>query len=296
MLSICIPTYNHNITSLVTEVIAQCNALNILYEIQVLNDGSSIAESTILEKSLIDSSKVNYNFSENNMGRTATRNFLARHSTFNWLLFLDADVRIDNKSFISSYVESISEKNNIIFGGVAYEERPPKNEFMLRWKYGSSREVKTAKERLISPHFIISQNLLILKNTFLTLNDLDENRYGLDNYFSSRIKKLKIPILHIDNPVIHLGLENNSKFLSKGIKAVQTLVYLENENKISSDLTPLQRAYSSLKKYHTISIFKAFVDRNMKRIEKNLTGSNPSLKLYDIYRLYHYILAKNKNA
>ncbi len=124
---------------------------------------------------------------------------------------------------------------------------------------------------------------------------LDENRYGLDNYFSSQIKKLNIPTLHIDNPVIHLGLENSSTFMKKGIKAAQTLAYLELKQKIESDLTPLQRAYHSLKKYHSVSIFKAFLKRNIPRIEKNLISSNPSLKLYDIYRLYQYILAKKEN-
>lgn len=295
MLSICIPTYNHNITSLVTEVIDQCDSLDIVYEIQVLNDGSSIPESAILEKAVIKNPKINYHLNTNNLGRTATRNLLAQNASYDWLLFLDADVKLYDKSFISSYINAITDDYEIIFGGVTYQRKPPKTENMLRWRYGSKRETKAAKERAKTPHFIISQNLLVKKRIFQTLNDLDENRYGLDNYFSNQIKKLRIPILHIDNPVVHLGLENSSSFLKKGILAAKTLAYLELEGKIESDLTPLQRAYYKLKANHSTAILTTIVKYNISNIEKNLKGSNPSLKIYDIYRLYHYILAKNEN-
>lgn len=47
-----------------------------------------------------------------------------------------------------------------------------------------------------------------------------------DTLFSSLLEKAEIPIKHIDNPVVHLGLENNQRFLEKGAQAIQNLVLL----------------------------------------------------------------------
>lgn len=292
MLSILIPTYNYAIDQLVQTIWKQAESLSEPFEIIVLEDNSNDGETLQKNKSITKLSSCHYYLNKENLGRTASRNMLAKRAKYDWLLFLDADVLPVSDTFIQKYMANDLSKIKVAYGGVAYYNTPPEKDKMLRYRYGMQREAKSVDERLKDPYSIISQNLLIDKRTFEAVNIEEKNAYGLDILFSYNLKKREIPVLHIDNPVYHLGLETAQVFLEKSLKSIETTFYLEQQHLISEDTRPVQKAFLKLKKYHAISIFKNMVRRLEKSMAKNLTSKKPSLVQFDMYRLYHYIKLK----
>ena len=69
------------------------------------------------------------------------------------------------------------------------------------------------------------------------INTQLDNFYGDDLVLSQNIKKAEIAIQHIDNPVMHLGLEDNSVFIQKSLESIETTVLLEDKNIFENILT-----------------------------------------------------------
>ncbi|MDC8004465.1 glycosyltransferase family 2 protein [Aureisphaera galaxeae] len=294
MLSVLIPTYNTNVLSLVENIHRQCLEAGHDFEIMVADDASTDQDVTEANQGIDQLTHCRLLRHERNLGRTATRDFLAKQAQFDWLLFLDADVMPKYPDFIKRFSLTQSQDSPIVFGGVAYRKEKPELQQILRWKYGSDREAKNVKERNKSPHFIISQNLLIKKDTFFEVNLVSENVYGLDNVVSYFIYKNGITVAHIDNPVYHLGLENTKTFIKKSIQSLETSLQFHREGNFPEDFRPVQKLYLKLKKWGLLGIFKGFIGAFEKRIEKNLYSNNPNLRWFDLYRLYHYTLLKEK--
>jgi len=294
MISILIPTYNYNVSPLIKALQGKIILSPIDYEIKVYDDGSPnpIPENETL-KDFVNTTFIKL---DKNIGRTAIRNLMATEAKYDWLLFLDADVLPKNLDFIENYVEAI--KNNdcdVIFGGISYGEEPPVKEKILRWKYGQAREAKSVDQREKEPYFIISQNLCIKKQVFLEANTILENYYGLDNFFSNQLKKMKAKVLHIDNPVIHFGLEENNKFIKKALNAVETTVVLEKKGLMDSNMRPIQKSYLKLKALRLRGIFSIVISMFNTKMERNFTSQNPNLFWFDLYRLNYYIQLKKKH-
>jgi len=230
-----------------------------------------------------------------NIGRTALRTLLASKTKYNWLLFLDADVLPKKENFIEKYIHSIKEmESDVFFGGICYEKKKPKSNKILRWKYGKEREAKTVSERKKNPYFVISQNLLIKKEVFIATNILHENYYGLDNFFSNQLKRLNATVTHINNPVLHFGLEENNVFLKKALKAIETTVILEKKGMMDDNLRPIQKSYLHLKKYRALNSFSFIISKFKPKMEHNFITGNPNLFWFDLYRLNYYIQIKKK--
>ncbi|MFT4849214.1 MAG: glycosyltransferase involved in cell wall biosynthesis [Sediminicola sp.] len=292
MLSILIPTYNYKVLDLVKELHSQIEFFSDAVEIIVIDDCSKyfITDNESINKL----TKCSYTFSEKNNGRTATRSKLASLAKFEWLLFLDADIRPKRDNFIKEYLSYIQDTvNDVVFGGISYQEERPTTDQLLRWVYGKAREAKSVKEREKSPYFIISQNLLIKKETFLAANTVTENYYGLDNYFSNQLKRQNAKVGHIDNPVIHLGLETNSVFITKALKAVETTVIFEDKGLMDTAERPLQKSYLKLKSFGLAAVFNFTIYKLKGIMERNFLSGKPNLFWFDLYRLSYYIDLKN---
>ena len=295
MLSILIPTYNHNVYALTHQVHSQAEQLSIPYEILVIDDHSSLFLSE--NEKIKELSNVRFTILEKNIGRSGVRAMLAENAQFDTLLFLDADVLPGSNMFLANYIsQSKITSANVIFGGVAYVKDAPPIENRLRWQYGKNREVKSAADREQNPHFVISQNLFISKDCFQKINTSLENFYGDDLILSQQLKKRQIEVCHIDNPVFHLGLETSKDYLKKALSAVKTIVMLEKNGQLDPDLTKLQRSYLHLKKWNCTGLFSSIIGLFTQFMEKNFISDSPNLFWFDLYRLHYYIQLKNKKS
>ncbi|MBT3588289.1 MAG: glycosyltransferase family 2 protein [Flavobacteriaceae bacterium] len=297
MLSILIPTYNYDITNLVETIWQQCKKESFSFEIIVLDDYSTNLTITKNNDDIKDLEFCKHIKNKKNMGRTATRTLLCKEAKYDWLLFLDADVMPKFNDFIQRFNLEDNNNSKVIFGGISYDYEIPNQEKLLRWEYGRKREAKPVSKRLKEPYFIISQNLMIKKSVFITSNTIDESIYGLDILFSNNLKKKKVTIIHIENPVFHLGLETTTIFIEKSLEAVKTTFLLENKNLLEQDLRPLQKSYLKLKKWNLIGFYSFIVSKFLKKMKNNFHSLKPNLFLFDLYRLHYYIQLKTeKNA
>ncbi|WP_339611818.1 glycosyltransferase, partial [uncultured Planktosalinus sp.] len=255
MISILIPTYNYNITTLVSSIASQMEGLEIDYEILVLDDASNDLEIKAKNKEITSITNCYFLESSENKGRTATRQALAEKANYDRLLFMDADVLPKDNDFMKKF--GVEKQNyDVVFGGITYDEEKPEKEKILRWKYGKAREAKSVSERKKMPHLsIISQCFLIQKKVFLQANDFYDNVYGVDVLFAQNLEKMNAKVLHIDNPIVHLGLESSQSFINKSKKGLETLFKFEKESKIPNDYRPIQKAYRSLERNKLDSFF-----------------------------------------
>lgn len=298
MLSILIPIYNFDVRKFVNELHYQAKQAKVKFEIILIDDASK-SKFQEINFELDKLEFVKYIQLNENIGRSKIRNLLAEKAKYNYLLFADCDMKIDNELFVENYVD-VCKSAKVICGGLSYEKSKPEkfNEY-FRWFYGTQREVKSVEDRKLKPNSsFMTSNFLIYKLIFESIN-FDENisQYGHeDTLFGIELKRKNIIIKHFDNPLIHIGLETCDDFISKTKKGIKNLVFITNNYnypELFEDIKLLKIYKQTEKMSFIFSIVFRFFN---KLIYKNLCGKNPSLKLFDLYKLsyLHSITKKRK--
>lgn len=297
MLSICIPIYQYEIYSLVKELNKQCNLLSNPFEIICIDDNSD----TIYKKKNIkieEFNNVSYFQLESNIGRSKIRNLFLNKANFNSLLFLDCDCSIPNSDFIQNYLNNI--QHDISYGGRKhYESKPSNDAIVLRWKYGKEREDLSFNERKKSPFISFRSNNFMIKKHVFSIVNFDETitKYGHeDTLFALQLKKEKININHIENIVIHEGLENNSDFIAKTKIAVDNLNELIKSNKLELNEIKLFKTLKALENSKLIFFIKPFSFLLIEKSIKKLLEKNPKIFWLDIYKLFYLIQIRHRNV
>jgi Glycosyl transferase family 2 len=298
MLSILIPTYNYDVTTLVYNLHKQLIKSKIVFEIICLDDVSN--EEFI--KSNIGINKLpftTYQMSSKNNGIAITRQLLSKMAKYKWIMLLDADTELRDNNFISTYINAINLEYDVIFGGFAYKNKKPQKDYLLRWKYGKQCEALNADKRNANPYKVtIAANLLIKKETYTSFNlDSIGKQYAMDYYFGALLKESNIPILHIDNQVFHLGIEKSEIYLIKKEKATETLLKLYHSNNIKEHSNDLLNTYIRLKQYKLNYVFATAFKLFKPLLKKNLLSNYPIILLLQFYKISymcHFELS-NKN-
>jgi hypothetical protein len=283
MISILIPCYNYNAYDIVSRLEKECLTLGIVFEIICIDD-ASFSPLNELNQKINVLTNCKFFESKKNIGRSANRQLLSQKAQYKWLLYLDVDVKPLNEDFIKVYLNEINKGFEVVFGGFNYKKIESNN---LRYLFGKSREDIPSIIRNKNPYkYIISSNFLVKKVIFDRINrNININGYGMDYFFGALLKENSISIKHIDNEVTHYGLDDNSKFLIKTNEALKNLHYL-NKNKLitKNDITIL-KYYRLLDFLGLKRIISKLFNMFSKYIESNLKGSDPSLFVFDLYRL-----------
>ena len=290
MLSILIPVYNFNVVPLVNELHKQATRESFPFEIILLDDCSS----DLLRgqnKDLGNLPGVRFLELDCNIGRARIRNRLAEMAVYGTLLFMDCDSEIPTEKYIQNYLP-YCDRDIVVCGGRIYKtEAPEEQEFMLRWLYGLRREQQTAITRNRNPYrSFMTNNFLIPKSTLMQIQ-FDESiiQYGHeDTLFGLELKKRRIPVTHIQNPLNHIGLEISWEFLRKTSEGIQNLVMLLQQGKILRDDIPdirVLKAYEFMKKLRLVGIYRKFYNFISNSVMRNLLGPNPSIFAFDLYKL-----------
>lgn len=252
MISICIPIYNFNVATLVTELSSQAKLLTVPSEIILIDDFSNESFRKINETACL---KETYVKLDQNIGRAAIRNLFLKHTTFPSLIFLDCDSIITNKDFLSSYLNTaIKFPNHLICGGREYPHQAPHKNKLLRWKYGFYKESQSVEKRKQHPNrSFMTNNFLVSRKIFeRTQFDTTLVEYGHeDTLFGLELKRKDINIIHIDNPVLNGDLENNAQYIENTEKAIRNLIHiLKSENydkQLIEDVNLLKTYYKLFK-------------------------------------------------
>lgn len=272
-ISILIPVNNYDIVALVNSIKNGMEKVPEFCEILIGDDGSTEA---YRKKYLsLSGDNVRVTVSEKNIGRAAIRNKLVTEAKGDYLLFIDADAMIPATAdiYMRKYLQYIK-LSRVISGGILYMKSPPGDpNKMLRWKYGYYREAKKARERNKNPYATFSTfNVLFDKSVFSKLKFYEElKQYGHeDTLLSYQMEKAGIEIIHIDNGLIHEGLETNNEFLAKtklGIENLSLLYDKVTDRKTFTSVATILQAYEKLRFFKFNRILASLFIRFREKME-----------------------------
>ena len=290
-LSILIPVYNWDCTQLIKDLHFQGLVLGIPYEIIVADDCST--DNELQEKSRIvaeSHENCRYFGLPHNIGRAAIRNFMADQSKYDKLLFLDCDAAIKDKDFLKKYLD-VADKASVICGGVTHPDEIPQKGWELRYLYEKNAAFeRSAGFRSQNPYLrFTSFSFMIDRDVFMKIR-FDESyvRYGYEDVqFGHELEQNGVSILHIDNPMIHLGLEESASFLNKTRQAV--LNAFDHKNDIG-DSSKLLNHYQVVLKWKMRWLFRIIWSFFQKSMERNLLGPKPKLRIFSLYKLCYICL------
>lgn len=289
MISICIPVHNYNVVELVTTLNAQAERDISKYEIIVMDDCSDISFKRENEE-LTNMSNVIYIELEENVGRAKIRNHLIKKASYNNILLMDCDAKVFDDNYLLKYI-NCADQNSVVCGGTAYIKTKPAKKERLRWRYGLKREERSAEIRQEEPYLSFTSFNFMISKSAADVNLFDESitEYGHeDTLFGYQLMQKGVPITHIENPLIHLGLDNNHIFINKSIVAVNSLYKLLKNPDIDKDFfesIKLLRYFCKIRK-SKILWFMNLANLIFKRLFIFIiTNIYTSLFLFDFVRL-----------
>lgn len=216
-ISICVPTYRHDVSSLLN-AIAKCEATDQI-EVIVYDDGSR--DHDLLARMQASASHANAAVrivsSNANRGRAAARNAALGHARADWILLLDADMTPDTPVFIEAYLTAIDEAAGpaVIVGGYSLETAPHDRTVALhRWQARQSECIPASTRSLSPGRYVFSSNVLAHRDVLKTC-PFDEGFAGWEDTDWGLNAQKRFPIVHIDNTATHHGLDKIDALMSK---------------------------------------------------------------------------------
>ncbi|MGN0068207.1 MAG: glycosyltransferase family 2 protein [Prevotella sp.] len=291
-LSILIPTFNHNCTALVHELSRQLQKAHAPnYEIIVADDASTDRSVIAENRSINAIAHCRYIERSKNAGRAAIRNFLYTSATYDHMLFLDADVQPSDDRFILRYL-SCNSNMGVVSGGVQLpsdESAHGRYVHQLRYIYEQSIQKSLHKRHNQCPYQSLSSANFMLSRKYVAQPpfDVQIQRYGYeDTLFGKRLMEQGIPMLCIDNPVIHFDNMSNEDYLNKVEEALHTLRTLKEE---LAGFSPLLALCHSIEKWHMAGTLRRMFRLMRENWRRNLCSSNPSLLVFKIYKTGYFL-------
>ena len=293
MLSILIPTFNTDCLCLVTDLQKQCEELQAQYENTfdyeiIVGDDASTDEATVTRNEVIEFlPNCEFVRMETNVGRAHLRNWLIDYSHFDYVLLFDADAEVISDNFLWKYWTARQE-NAVIVGGVATPQSAPKG-CELRLKYELAAEkLRTLPYRQQYPYDFFTTFSVMFHRQVLDQVQFDERitEYGYeDALMGVRLSELNIPVIHIDNPLLHTGINDNESFLCNSEAALRTLSMMGEP---MTNKARVSQSYNKLVKWRLKPIFLFFYRISKGAMRKNLLSHRPSLFIFNLYKLGYY--------
>lgn len=268
---------------------------SIPFEIICLDDCST--KQFPEHEKLKELSFVRVEYLDENLGRAGIRNLLTKKAVYPTLLFLDADMFLPDSFFIQRYVSALNTSVLVVVGGVCYGPKLPDQSKRVHYTNGVYRESKLASKRTKNPYgSFLTGNVLIKKTVFECVQFASYLKaYGHeDTLFGLELKSAGIPILHIDNPALHEGLESNELFIQKQYTAVENLAFIYKKGVDLSE-SSLVKVYERLESWLLIPVFCflfSFVEQRFRT--KLSAGKVIHLRYLDLLKLYWFAIQLKK--
>jgi hypothetical protein len=274
--------------------LAQASETTVPVEIVLLDDAS---EARFREKNRVmrDWKGVAYQELTQNVGRARIRNLLAQIAQYDYLLFRDGDSKVVREDYLLKYLENC-QPNKVLYGGRVYQDTPPEAEDLhLHWFVGKAREEKTVAQRQKQPyHAFMTNNYVVPKAVQLAIPFEERLRqYGHeDTLFGLQLQAADVKILHLNNPLEHIGLEKTAVFLEKNRKAIQNLVLLSKG--YPNMETRLLQVAQRLQRLRLDGLLLRQFRQKAKKWESQLQKKHPNLTFFDLWKLGVLLEEMNK--
>lgn len=294
MLSILIPTYNYDCTSLVSDLQQQAQQAGIDYEIIVADDASPMHIYKEKNREVNELPHCRLIELNKNIGRARIRNLLASEAQYTWLLFMDADAKVISPTYIDDYLRAMTDGIDVLCGGLCHTDTLPSPNVSLRYAYEKRADKQRAAcYRSEHPYERFTPfNFAIRRATFRAIQ-FDEaiTEYGHeDTLFGIELQRRAVPLRHIDNALQHMGLEPNEIFLEKTRAALRNLATMEDTLQGHS---PLIKAYRLLQRLRLARLLARCYTKHETWLTQRLCTLHPRLSLLALYKLGYYCQVKS---
>lgn len=299
MISILIPVYNYDCSGLVRALQAQCARLQQRgesFEIIVGDDASKPGRGVESVREACTLPGCRYVEATANCGRAVRRNSLAREAKGEWLLFIDCDALVASDSFVAKYCDAARAGGDVICGGIQAVGTMPSPDVALRFRYEQAAAgIRSLESRKARPYDHFSTfNVMVRRDVFTRIR-FDEScvEYGYeDTIFGLRLKQQGYTITHIDNTLVHNGLDTNREFLAK---TEQSMRNLRRFGRDVQNFSHVGGVALRLKQLNLDGLMAAWHTIFGPLERANLLGYNPSLFVFKIYKLGFLCKLQRKN-
>ena len=287
-ISVLIPTYNQPCLELVSQLQAQLEQAAVPYEIIVADDGSTDERTVEANLGIATLVHCQYIVRKENAGRAVIRNFLAQEAQYDLLLFIDSDMSLVDDQYIRRYLAA--DCDSVLDGGVRIVGDEDEWRGNLRYLYEKAEEPHhTAPERQRTPYQHLHTANLLIRRELMLKYPFDERfrHYGYEDVLLGKtLRRHRVAIRHIDNPLGFSTFETNADFVAKTEEGLRTLY------EFREDLRGYSRLLTLVSGIH-IPLVKSMI-RWMHRlagpaVRRNLCSTHPRLFLFKLYKLGYYL-------
>lgn len=294
-LSILMPTHNNVCVELVKTLQRQAaETPGLEYEILVADDGSTDAAAVRRNREIGGLPHCRYVERKENVGRAAIRNFLARESRCQWLLFADSDLRVDRASFVRDYCRA---EGDVTVGGlkIGGDEKRWKDNLRYRYEKACEKEHDCPHRQKNGDRDFRTTNFLISRAVAQECPfDEDFRHYGYEDVLFGKMLTAKgFRITHIDNPILMDDYEDNALYMLKTEEACRTLFLFRDELRGYSKLAACAE---KLERRHLGGLLRRMFRLLKKPLRARLVEGRPDVFLFNVYRLLYYVSLEERRS
>ena len=212
IVSVLIPFLRDDPSDLLTQLAAEATSLNGAAEVIVMDDGTGDPALTARLRALIDALPLPIRLISlpTNEGRAQGRNRLTEAARADAFLFLDSDMRPDTETFLRNWTEiARAPAPAVAFGGFSLDAAPQDPRFAVHRALSLRSECVPASDRAKQPEkYVYTSNLLVRRDVFEAERfDPGFTGWGWEDVeWAMRVSR-RFPIVHVDNPATHMGLD-----------------------------------------------------------------------------------------
>jgi glycosyltransferase involved in cell wall biosynthesis len=216
-LSVLIPFHGDDPCPLLRALEAQAALLPGEVEAVVLDDGDPDSDRSAAVAACVASLSIAARLIrlDANEGRARGRNRLVAHARGRHLLFLDSDMALDREDFLIRWLGLVCEDVAVAVGG--FSVRSGGRRAALHREMARRADCLPAAVRRRTPEkYVFTSNLLVRRDVF-EAEAFDEGFRGWgweDVEWGMRVSR-RWPVIHIDNPAAHLGLDDAATLTAK---------------------------------------------------------------------------------
>lgn len=298
MLSILISTYNQPCFSLVCDLHQQAEELKAIggfcFEIIVSDDASPSQEVVAYNQQIATLPHCRFFRQPQNKGGALSRNWLAAQSQYPYLLFIDSDAAVGTTDFLKKYWLN-REAALVVCGGLTNPTGKAPEGCELRYYYEKAADrYRTLAFRRHHPELFLTAFNLLFHRTVFDMIQFDERCTGYgyeDTLLGFELSRKGIAIHHIDNPLIHTGIDSTTSFIRKTQTALQALHRLGEP--LQSEVGASRWA-KKLDRYKITQCVYFIYQWLQPFILWQLNTSRPLLPLFAFYKLGYYLSLESK--
>lgn len=219
-LSVLTPFYKYDPSAL----IARLGVAPADVEIIMLDDGGNSAELAANTIAALEQTAAPWRLiiKAKNGGRAAARNRLLEEARGEYVLFLDADMLPDSTRFLAAWLGVIqTQRPEVAFGGLSLTQAELSAETALHHDLFGSSDCAPAHQRQRKAAQTVASANLLVRRELLQQIPFDNSfvGWGFEDTDWALTAARQTPILHVDNPATHAGLDDIDTLMRKSAEA-----------------------------------------------------------------------------